>query len=73
MRDARQGPAISPFPEMIMRDLATAVIASALARAFPASSLRASALRQFGLFCGAVLFVWLLSLTYGLDLSAGFL
>jgi hypothetical protein len=70
MRDARQGPAISPFPEMIMRDLATAVIANALARAFPASSLRASALRQFGLFCGAV---WLLSLTYGLDLSAGFL
>jgi hypothetical protein len=58
---------------MIVRVLATAAIANALARAFPASSLRAGTLRQFGLFCGAVLFVWLLSLTDGLDLSAGFL
>jgi hypothetical protein len=57
---------------MMMRVLATADIANALARAFPASSLRAGAVRQFGLFCGAVLFVWLLSLTYGLDLSNGF-
>nr|WP_249799408.1 MULTISPECIES: response regulator [unclassified Bradyrhizobium] len=55
-----------------MRALATATIASAFARAFPASSLRAHVLKQLTLCCGAVLFVWLLSLTHGLDLSAGF-
>ena len=54
-----------------MRALAAAAIANALVRAFPASSLRAHALKQIALFCGAVLFVWLLSLTYGLDLSPG--
>jgi hypothetical protein len=56
----------------IMRALVTATIANAFVRVFPASSLRASLFRQFGLFCAAVLFVWLLSLTSGLDLSAGF-
>lgn len=28
--------------------------------------------RQFALFCAASLFVFLLTLTYGVDLSAGF-
>ena len=55
-----------------MRVLATAAIAKAFAWAFPTSSLRANLLKQIALLCGAVLFVWLLSLTYGLDLSAGF-
>ena len=55
-----------------MRALVTAAIASALVRAFPASSLRAKLLTQIALLCGAVLFGWLLSLTSGLDLSAGF-
>jgi len=52
--------------------LATAAIANAFVRAFPASSLRANLLKQVALLCGAVLFVWLLSLTYGVDLSAAF-
>nr|WP_070099435.1 response regulator [Bradyrhizobium cosmicum] len=47
-------------------------MANAFTRAFPASSLRADLLKQIALLCGAVLFVWLLSLTSGLDLSAGF-
>jgi hypothetical protein len=55
-----------------MRALVTAAVAKAFVRAFPTSSLRANLLRQVMLLCGAVLFVWLLSLTYGLDLSAGF-
>jgi hypothetical protein len=59
-------------PEAIMRALATAAIANAFVRAFPTSSLRANLLKQTALLCGAVLFLGLLSLTYGLDLSAGF-
>ena len=55
-----------------MRALVTAAIANAFMRAFPTSSLRANLLKQIGLLCGAVLFVWLLSLTSGLDLSVGF-
>jgi len=55
-----------------MRALATTVIAKAFVRVFPASSLQANALKQLALFCGAVLFIGLLSMTYGLDLSAGF-
>lgn len=55
-----------------MRALAAIAIANALARAFPVSSLQAVALKQLVLFCGAVVFIWLLSTTYGLDLSAGF-
>nr|WP_247318590.1 response regulator [Bradyrhizobium sp. 141] len=55
-----------------MRALTTTAVTNALVRAFPASSLQAYALKQLVLFCGAVLFVWLLSTTYGLDLSAGF-
>jgi hypothetical protein len=55
-----------------MRTRAIATIANAFTRAFPASSLRAGLLRQIALLAGAVLFVWLLSLTHGLDLSAGF-
>lgn len=56
-----------------MRARTIAAIANAFARAFPASSLRGHLLKQIVLFAGAVLFVWLLSLTHGLDLSAGFL
>ncbi|WP_441234910.1 hypothetical protein [Bradyrhizobium sp. 930_D9_N1_4] len=50
-----------------MRTLAAAAIAELFARAFSPA-----VLRQFALCCAAVLFVWLLSLTRGLDLSAGF-
>ncbi|MGY4358509.1 hypothetical protein ACVWZR_007635 [Bradyrhizobium sp. i1.3.1] len=56
-----------------MRAIVTAAVANAFVRAFPTSSLRANLLKQTALLCSAVLFVWLLSLTYGLDLSAGFL
>jgi hypothetical protein len=55
-----------------MRALAIAAIANAFGRAFPTSSLRAALLKQIALLYGAVLFVGLLSLTYGVDLSAGF-
>jgi hypothetical protein len=55
-----------------MRTLVIAAIARVFVRAFPASSLSAKLLEQAALLCGAVLFVWLLSLTYGLDLGAGF-
>jgi hypothetical protein len=55
-----------------MRTLATTAIANAFNRAFRASSLHANALKQLALFCGAALFIRLLSMTYGLDLSAGF-
>lgn len=55
-----------------MRAGAIAAIANAFVRIFPASSLQAEILKQIALFCGAVLFVRLLSMTYGLDLSAGF-
>jgi len=54
-----------------MRARVTAIIANAFIRAFPASSLRADILKQIALLCGAIVFVWLLSLTSGLDLSAG--
>ena len=53
--------------------IAAAAIANVLVRAFPASSLQANVLKQTALFGGAVLLVWLLSLSYGLDLSAGLL
>jgi hypothetical protein len=44
-----------------------------LAYAFPAnSSLKLAILKQLALFAGATLLVWTLSMTYGLDLSAGF-
>jgi VIT1/CCC1 family predicted Fe2+/Mn2+ transporter len=55
-----------------MRALAAAAIANALTGAFPKSSLRANLLRQIVLACGAAVFVWLLSRTDGLDLSAAF-
>ena len=51
-----------------MRAAATA----AFIRVFPASSLQANVLKQATLLCGAALLVWLLSMTYGLDLSVGF-
>lgn len=53
-----------------MRAISTAAIANALVRVFPASSWQASVLKQTALFCGAALLVWLLSMTYGLDLDA---
>ena len=55
-----------------MRALASAALANAFVRMFPASSLRANVLKQLAMFCSAILFVWLLALTHGLDLSAGF-
>ncbi|WP_167406714.1 hypothetical protein [Bradyrhizobium forestalis] len=55
-----------------MRAVAIAAITNAFVRVFPASSLQANVLKQTALFCGATLLVWLLSMTYGLDLSAGF-
>jgi hypothetical protein len=50
----------------------TAAIARICFRIVPASSLRAKVLKQAAMSCGAALSVWLLSQTYGLDLSAGF-
>ena len=44
-----------------------------LAYAFPAnSSIKHGILKQLAMFAGAALLVWILSRTYGLDLSAGF-
>ena len=50
---------------------AMTAIARVFARVFPASSLQANVLEQVALLVGAVLFVSLLSMTYGLDLTAG--
>lgn len=55
-----------------MREAAAAAIANFFIKHFPASSLQAKILKQAALFGAAILFVWLLSLTYGLDLSPGF-
>jgi hypothetical protein len=55
-----------------MRALVIAAIANAFVRAFPTSSAQVKVLEQIALLSGAVLFVWLLSLTSGLDLSFGF-
>jgi hypothetical protein len=49
-----------------------AAITKVLARAFPATATEADILKQLALLCGAGLFVSLLLLTYGLDLSPGF-
>jgi hypothetical protein len=49
-----------------------AAIARVLVRAFPSTSPYRELFKQFALFCGAVLLVALLVMTYGLDLSAGF-
>jgi hypothetical protein len=44
-----------------------------LAYAFPAnSSIKHGIPKQLAMFSGAALLVWILSKTYGLDLSAGF-
>jgi hypothetical protein len=48
-----------------------AALARVLARALPKKSFEIEVLKQLALFCGAGLFVTLLMLTYGLDLSAG--
>lgn len=55
-----------------MRAVATTAIVNAFVRVFPTSSLQANVIKQTALFCGAALLVWLLSVTHGLDLSAGF-
>jgi hypothetical protein len=47
-------------------------IAKFLARRVPATKTRADILKQATLFCFAVVFVFVLSLTYGLDLTPGF-
>jgi hypothetical protein len=45
-----------------------------LAYAFPASSsIKHEILKQLAMAAGAALLVWILSMTYGLDLSAGLL
>jgi hypothetical protein len=49
-----------------------AAIARILGRKFPATRIEVETLKQLALFGGASLFVWLLSMTYGLDLSPGF-
>jgi hypothetical protein len=41
-------------------------------RAFPAHSTEIEILKQLAIFCGAGLLVSVLTMTYGLDLSAGF-
>jgi hypothetical protein len=47
-------------------------IARLLARLVPATQAEADVLKQLVLFCCAGLFVLLLMMTYGLDLSPGF-
>jgi hypothetical protein len=54
-----------------MQVLATTAIAGVFSRVFPASSLQTIALKRVAMFCAAGLSVSLLSMTYGLDLSAG--
>jgi hypothetical protein len=47
-------------------------IAKFLSRRVPATQFEADILRQLALFCGAGLFVSVILMTYGLDLSPGF-
>jgi hypothetical protein len=47
-------------------------IARLLARRVPATQVEADTVRQLALFAGAGLFITLLMMTYGLDLSPGF-
>jgi hypothetical protein len=49
-----------------------AAIAKLLARRVPATQAEAETLKQLALLAGAGLFVSLLLMTYGLDLSPGF-
>jgi len=53
-------------PEIIVT-----AIARAFSRVFPANSVRAECLRQLVALAAAILLVWLLLASYGLDLSAG--
>ena len=48
-----------------------ATIARVLARALPKAPIEIEVLKQLALFCGAGLFVSLLMMTYGVDLSPG--
>jgi hypothetical protein len=47
-------------------------LARTISRAFPATSPQLEILTQLAMFCGAGIFVWLLTEAYGLDLSLGF-
>lgn len=47
-------------------------IAKAVSRAFSSASGQRHILKHLAMFCGAALFVALLFLTYGQDLSPGF-
>ena len=49
-----------------------AAIARVLVRKFPTTQIEVETVKQLALFCGAVLIVSLLMMTYGLDLSLGF-
>ena len=49
-----------------------AAITRVLARAFPATATETKILQQLAMLCGAGLLVWLLTMTYGVDLSPGF-
>jgi hypothetical protein len=64
-------PGLNPWAQSIRR-LRLAAIARVLFRVFPSTSPYRELLKQFALFCAAGLFVALLVMTYGLDLSAGF-
>jgi hypothetical protein len=48
-----------------------AAITRVLTRAFP-TAIEFDILGQLAMLCGAGLLVWLLAMTYGLDLSPGF-
>jgi hypothetical protein len=53
-------------------EITVTAIARAFSRAFPANSVRAECLRQLIALGAAILFVWLLVASYGLNLSPGF-
>jgi len=48
-----------------------AALARTIFRAFPVASPQLEIFKQLAMFCGAVVVVWLLTATYGLDLSPG--
>jgi hypothetical protein len=65
------GAAAIPAVGIQDRSLSMAALTRALARALPKRPSKIDVLKQLAMFCGAWLFVALLALTYGLDLSAG--
>jgi hypothetical protein len=62
----------TPAVQLNNPEITVAVIARALSRAFPASSIRAECLRQLVALGAAILFVSLLVTSHSLDLSPGF-